>query len=312
MKKHKIIALLILVMILSSCGRKEIEKITSNTQNDITIDSNYTGSITTPTLTPEAPNKTPVKLPQTTKEEINLIQITNNLFVNVINSTSINLPKEINGYSVSWEFDNSFFKRTGNQLTLLKNGKSTLTAIIGNRYYTNFEIVSENGKFIYSYQQNLKINYMFVTNSKKLGNKMNPTLIVVHNTANIASAQNEVKYLNSTSNNTSTSYHFAVDDKEIYQAIPTNVGAYHAGNRAINEKSIGIEIAKSTSKDNAIKNKAIANGIKLIAMLQAYYDIDTEYVITHKDASGKHCPHDIIDRYTLDKFYKELKEKNKA
>lgn len=312
MKKHKISALLIMVIILSSCGKKNIDYISTTPQNNLTIDSTTKNPITAPTLAPEAPTKTPIKLPVTSKEEINLIHITNNLFVNVINSTSINLPNKINGYNVTWEFDNTFFKRTSNQLTLLKNGRSTLTAIIANRYYTNFEIVSENGKFIYSYQQNLKINYMFITNSKKLGNKMNPTLIVVHNTANIASAENEVKYLNSASNNSSTSYHFAVDDKEIYQAIPTNTGAYHAGNKTINEKSIGIEIAKSTSKDNAIKNKAIANGIKLIAMLQAYYDIDTKNVITHKDASGKHCPHDIIDRYTLDKFYKELKEKNKS
>ena len=37
-----------------------------------------------------------------------------------------------------------------------------------------------------------------------------------------------------------------------------------------------------------------------------YYDITIDNVITHKDASGKYCPHDIFDRYGLSLFYEEL------
>ena len=42
---------------------------------------------------------------------------------------------------------------------------------------------------------------------------MTPTRIVIHNTANDASAANEIAYM--LSNNKETSFHFAVDDKEI-------------------------------------------------------------------------------------------------
>ena len=47
--------------------------------------------------------------------------------------------------------------------------------------------------------------------------EMTPTRIVVHNTANDASARNEITYM--TNNDYETSFHYAVDDKEIVQGI---------------------------------------------------------------------------------------------
>ena len=47
---------------------------------------------------------------------------------------------------------------------------------------------------------------------------MNPTRIVVHNTANDASARNEIQYM--INNRNEVSYHYAIDDKEIVQGIP--------------------------------------------------------------------------------------------
>lgn len=131
---------------------------------------------------------------------------------------------------------------------------------------------------------------------------MNPTYIVIHNTANSAPAVNEVKYLNSKENNSSTSFHFAVDDTGVYQAVNLDYNSWHAGNVSMNRKSIGIEIAKSTINDNALKDKAIENGAKFTAMLMNYYNIPLENVITHKDVTGKNCPHDILSRYGYDNF----------
>ena len=51
--------------------------------------------------------------------------------------------------------------------------------------------------------------------------------IVVHNTANDASAANEIAYM--IRNDNSTSFHYAIDDKEIVQGIPENRNAFHAG-----------------------------------------------------------------------------------
>ena len=57
---------------------------------------------------------------------------------------------------------------------------------------------------------------------------MQPKYIVVHNTANDASARNEVAYM--LRNEKPTGYHYAIDDKEIVQGIPEDRNAWHAGN----------------------------------------------------------------------------------
>ena len=54
------------------------------------------------------------------------------------------------------------------------------------------------------------------------------------------------------------------------------------------------------------KNKGINNASLLISLLMNYYDIDIKNVITHYDASGKQCPHDILSRYGLENFYDEI------
>lgn len=51
--------------------------------------------------------------------------------------------------------------------------------------------------------------------------------ICIHNTANTASARNEVAYMNSNSNY--VSFHVAIDDKEAVQAIPFNRNAFASG-----------------------------------------------------------------------------------
>ena len=63
--------------------------------------------------------------------------------------------------------------------------------------------------------------------SLKCPYKMTPTRIVVHNTANDASARNEVKYMQN--NKSQTSFHYAVDDKEVIQALPLNRNSWNAG-----------------------------------------------------------------------------------
>jgi hypothetical protein len=148
----------------------------------------------------------------------------------------------------------------------------------------------------------------FFANSKKIGKKIKPNKIVFHNTANTAPAINEIKWLNSKDNTSTTSFHFAVDESGVYQAVPTNYATYHAGDFSINNSSIGIEIAKSKLDNIEEKNNGIKNATLLIVLLMNYYDIDIENVITHYDSSGKYCPHDIFDRYGLENFYNDIKE----
>ena len=127
--------------------------------------------------------------------------------------------------------------------------------------------------------------------SLKCPNKLEVRYIVVHNTANDASAKNEIAYMIST--NVATSFHFAVDDKEIVQGIPLERAAFHAGdgrNGKGNKYGIGVEICYSKSGGERFV-EAEKRAAKLIAYLLKKYKLDISAVITHQDCSGKYCPH---------------------
>ena len=144
----------------------------------------------------------------------------------------------------------------------------------------------------YTFKQNLVPSSKY---SIKCPYAMTPEYITVHNTSNNASAANEVKYM--ISNNNQTSYHVAVDEKEVIQAIPFNRNAWHAGDGASgagNRKSIGIEICRSTG-DVATFKKCEENAAKYIATLLKQYGWTTSRVKRHKDWSGKNCPHKTME-----------------
>lgn len=124
---------------------------------------------------------------------------------------------------------------------------------------------------------------------------MKPKGICVHNTSNDASAENEIAYM--TSNDNPTSYHYAIDDKEVIQGIPDDRNAFHAGdgsNGEGNRNYIGIEICYSKSGGErfieAEKNAAI-----FIAQKLKEYGWDISHVKKHQDFSGKYCPHRTLD-----------------
>lgn len=131
---------------------------------------------------------------------------------------------------------------------------------------------------------------------RKCPYRMTPLYITIHNTANDASARNEVNYM--LSNNNQISYHYAVDDKEAVQAIQLNRNAWHAGDGGSgkgNRKSIGIEICYSRSGGSRF-DKAEKNAAYLTAVLLKERGWGISRVKRHKDWSGKDCPHRTIDR----------------
>lgn len=135
---------------------------------------------------------------------------------------------------------------------------------------------------------------------------LKPKFIVIHNTANDASAQNEIKYMHK--NNFEKSFHFAVDDKEIVQGIALNRNAWHAGdgNGKGNREGIAIEICYSKSGGERFL-KALKNAAELTAFLIKRYSLNIESVKTHKAFSTKHCPHRILDEYGWENFLKLVK-----
>lgn len=125
---------------------------------------------------------------------------------------------------------------------------------------------------------------------------MTPIYITVHNTANDASANNEISYMNRNKNQ--VSFHFAVDNKEVVQGIPLNRNAWHAGDGANgtgNRKTIAIEICYSKSGGNRFDD-AEKLAAKFIAQLLRERNWGIDKVKKHQDWSGKYCPHRTLDR----------------
>ena len=124
---------------------------------------------------------------------------------------------------------------------------------------------------------------------------MTPTRIVVHNTANDASAIKEITYM--INNNSSTGFHYAVDDIQVVQGIPENRNAFHCGdgrNGIGNRQGIGIEICYSKSGGEKFTT-AEKNASKFIAQLLIKYGWSIDQVTKHQDYSGKYCPHRTLD-----------------
>lgn len=142
--------------------------------------------------------------------------------------------------------------------------------------------------------------------SIKCPHTMNPEYITVHNTANDASAANEIAYM--IRNNNQVSFHFAVDDKEAIQGIPLNRNAWAAGDGEKgpgNRKSIHVEICYSKSGGERYQ-KAEANAIKLIAQLLKERGWGIERLKKHQNWSGKYCPHRILAEGRWEQFKKAV------
>ena len=123
---------------------------------------------------------------------------------------------------------------------------------------------------------------------------MDADFIVVHNTANDATAKNEIAYM--IRNDNKVSFHYAIDDKEIVQGIPENRSSYNAGDGSGDGNRKGIAIEICYSKSGGVR---FVNAEKLTAKFIAYklnekgWGIDK--VKKHQDFSGKYCPHRTLD-----------------
>lgn len=156
----------------------------------------------------------------------------------------------------------------------------------------------------------VKIIQKLVSSSKysiKCPYQMTPEYITVHNTANDASAENEIAYMNN--NNYETSYHFAVDDIQAVQGLPLDRNGWHAGdgNGTGNRKSIGIEICYSKSGGDRFI-KAEENAVELIVQLLKERGWGIDRIKKHQDWSNKYCPHRTLDM-GWDRFIKMIETK---
>lgn len=145
----------------------------------------------------------------------------------------------------------------------------------------------------YTFKQNLVAKDKY---SIKCPNAMTAEFIVVHNTANDASAENEIKYM--ITNNNQVSYHFAVDDKEVIQGLPVDRNAWACGdgsNGKGNRRGIQIEICYSKSGGARFEN-AEKNAAMFIAKLLKERGWGIDKVKKHQDFANKYCPHRTLDK----------------
>ena len=136
---------------------------------------------------------------------------------------------------------------------------------------------------------------------------MVPEYITIHNTANDASALNEIAYMK---RNNYNSYHFAVDDVEARQGLPLDRNNFSCGDGANgtgNRKSIAIEICYSKS-GGARYVQAEENCVQLVAYLLKKYGLGVDRVKKHQDWSGKYCPHRILAENRWETFKNRIRQ----
>ncbi|WBL78124.1 N-acetylmuramoyl-L-alanine amidase [Bradyrhizobium xenonodulans] len=142
-------------------------------------------------------------------------------------------------------------------------------------------------------QLNIVQDYVPEGNSNRPGTRMSATSITIHNTDNSsrgANAAAHARYMKGPdAQKRQVSWHFTVDDKYVYQSIPTNEMAWHTATRQGNETSIGIEICMHS--DMADVDACYDRAALLTAWLAYRLGMHVpSNVYQHHDWSGKNCP----------------------
>ena len=130
--------------------------------------------------------------------------------------------------------------------------------------------------------------------------------ITIHETDNTephATAKAHNEYLHKYAKSHPLSWHYTVDEEEIYHHIPDRETAFHAGDNIRqeggNRNGIGIELCvnKGSDFDQTLHNAAV-----LAAYLMDKYDLTIDDVKKHQDFSGKICPDTLITQNRWGEF----------
>ena len=137
--------------------------------------------------------------------------------------------------------------------------------------------------------------------------EMTPEFLIIHNTANDASAMAEISYM--IGNNNKTSFHVAVDNERVVEGLPFNRNSWNAGdggNGKGNRKGISIEICYSKSGGERFE-EAENLCASYVAYLLKQYGWGIEKVTKHQNYSGKYCPHRTLDM-GWERFLNKIRE----
>jgi N-acetylmuramoyl-L-alanine amidase CwlA len=135
-------------------------------------------------------------------------------------------------------------------------------------------------------------DYVPVGNSNRPGKKIQPSSITIHNTDNTSAGANaaaHARYMKGADAQTrQVSWHYTVDDKFVYQSIPTNENTWHSSTKQGNDTSISIEICMNSGLDEVAAYRRAALLCAVICFRNGYKP--TSQIFQHHDWSGKDCP----------------------
>lgn len=135
------------------------------------------------------------------------------------------------------------------------------------------------------------------SHSNRPGTSLQATHITVHETANTnngADAAMHARYVKGEDARArQVSWHYTVDDTEIYQHLPTNEIGWHAGSSG-NRQSIGIEICVNQDGNFSVARE---HAIQLVQMLMAQQNISLSQVVSHQHWTGKNCPANLLSEW---------------
>lgn len=152
------------------------------------------------------------------------------------------------------------------------------------------------------------------------GEKREIKYLVIHETDNFsagatAAAHNSFIHQNADAQENIVSWHYTVDDHEIYHHLPDDETAYHAGDQMKrnggNKNGVGIEMCVN---EDGNYEQTLINTEKLCARLLLEYGLGPKALRKHEDFSGKVCPARLIEDGRWEEFctaveqrYEELK-----
>ncbi len=155
-------------------------------------------------------------------------------------------------------------------------------------------------------------DYISADSVARPGRKRAVHYIVIHETDNNgahANARAHNQYLHENCWKEQKSWHFTVDDTEIWHHLPSNEVAYHAGDSSWqeggNRNGIGIELCVNAGGDF---DQTMQNAAQLTAYLLREYDLELDAVKKHQDFSGKNCPQTILTQNRWDAFLQMVQQ----
>ncbi len=152
----------------------------------------------------------------------------------------------------------------------------------------------------YTFKQNL------VSTSKhsiKCPYTMTPKYVTIHDTANLAPAENEIAYM--IRNDNEVSFHIAVDESFAIQGLPFDRNSWSCGdggNGTGNRNGISLEICRPTNENRSLYDQAEENAVYVAARLLYKFGLGIERLKKHQDWANKKCPNVILTENRWDGF----------